>query len=385
MISLRQTASTAGTFVCGALLVSSAIAHAAPKGISQQPFGTLPDGRKATLYTLSNANGVTATITNYGGIVTALRVPDKRGVFGDVVLGYSSVEGYLNNEKTANTFFGALIGRYGNRIAKGHFTLDGKTYTLATNNAPNHLHGGVRGFNRVLWHARPLTTKAGQALELTYFSRNGEEGYPGNLQSRVVYTLTNANQLRIVYRAVTDAPTVVNLTHHSYFNLAGAGNGTILNHKLQIKANKYLPIDKTSIPLGRPEKVAGTPFDFRHLTAIGARINQTNTQLANGQGYDHNFVLNNQSGKLALAARVVEPTTGRTLRVYTTEPGLQFYSGNFLNGMVGKYGRTYLRRGGLCLEAQHYPDAPNQPQFPSTTLRPGQTYRQTTVYEFGTQ
>ena len=311
--------------------------------------------------------------------MTALRVPDKNGVRGDVVLGFDTLGEYV----AKSPYFGALIGRYANRIAKGRFTLDGQTYKLATNNGPNHLHGGVRGFDKQLWNAKPLMLKSGPALELTLFSPSGQEGYPGNLNVRVRYTWENDNALRIDYRAVTDAPTIVNLTNHSYFNLRGAGLGTILDHQLRLNAQNYTPIDPTSIPFGELASVAGTPFDFRSFHTLGERIGENNTQLKNGQGYDHNFVLNGKSGTLRLAATVREATSGREMRVYTTEPGLQLYSGNFLDGLKGKYGRVYPRRSGFCLEAQVFPDAPNHPNFPSATLRPGQTYRQTTIYRFG--
>ena len=358
------------------LALASSTVWAAPVSISQTSFGTLPNGAKATLYTLTNSRGASAQITNYGATVTSLRVPDRRGRLGDVILGFDSLAGYLKDD----SYQGTIAGRYANRIAKGRFTLDGKTYTLATNNGPNHLHGGNVGFNQKLWTARPLKLASGPALELRYYSRSGEEGYPGNLQTRVLYTLTNRNELRIDYRAVTDAPTIVNPTHHSYFNLAGSG--PILNHRLRINANRFTPIDTTSIPFGELRRVAGTPFDFRRLTPIGARINAKNEQIKNGAGYDHNFVLNHRSGVLGTAARVEEPTSGRVMTVLTTEPGLQFYSGNFLSGVVGKNGRKLNYRNGFCLEAQHFPDSPNQPSFPSTVLRPGQTYTQTTIYRF---
>ena len=366
-----------------ALALAPAAAQAKPAAIVRAPFGALPDGQIATLYTLRNARGGQVQITNYGGIVTALRVPDKNGARGDVVLGFSTLGGYLGDK--AGTYFGALVGRYANRIAKGRFALDGKSYQLATNNAPNHLHGGVRGFDKQLWHAKTLMLKSGPALELTLFSPSGQEGYPGNLNVRVRYTWENDNALRIDYRAQSDAPTVVNLTHHSYFNLRGAGLGTILDHRLRINANRYTPIDPTSIPFGNLAPVAGTPFDFRAFHALGERIGAANVQLKNGQGYDHNFVLNGTPGTLRRAATVYEPTSGRELRVYTTEPGLQLYSGNFLGGIPGKYGRAYPRRSGFCLEAQDFPDSPNHANFPSATLRPGQTYRQTTIYRFSTR
>ena len=367
----------------GATSMLAPAVHAAPMAmrsvaITQAPFGTLSNGKIATLYTLRNARGSQVQITNYGGIVTAIRVPDKNGVRGDVVLGFDTLQGYVDK----SPYFGALVGRYANRIAKGKFTLDGKTYKLATNNGVNHLHGGVKGFDKQLWDAKPMMLASGPALELTLFSPSGENGYPGNVNVRVRYTWQNDDELRISYRAVTDAPTLLNMTNHSYFNLRGAGLSTILDHQVKINADRYTPIDSTSIPLGPLDRVAGTPFDFRSFHSIGERIGEDDTQLKNGQGYDHNFVLRNQTGQLKLGATVREPISGRELRVYTTEPGVQLYTGNFLDGIKGKYGRVYPRRSGFCLEAQHYPDAPNHPSYPTTTLRPGQTYRQTTVFRF---
>ena len=375
------------TLVPAALVAASAlgasVAHAAPAAmrsvaITQAPFGTLSDGKVATLYTLRNARGSQVQITNYGGIVKAIRVPDKNGVRGDVVLGFDTLQGYVDK----SPYFGALIGRYANRIAKGKFTLDGKSYSVAKNNGPNHLHGGVKGFDKQLWKATPMMLSSGPALELTLFSPSGENYYPGNVNVRVRYTWQNDDELRIDYRAVTDAPTLLNMTNHSYFNLRGAGLSTILDHQFKINADRYVPIDSTSIPLGPLDRVAGTPFDFRAFHSIGERINADNVQLKNGAGYDHNFVLRNQTGQLKLGVTVREPVSGRELRVYTTEPGVQLYTGNFLDGLKGKYGRLYPKRSGFALEAQGYPDSPNQPSYPTTTLRPGQTYRQTTVYRF---
>ena len=376
----------ATTLVATSVLAASRSAATRPAAmrsaaITQAPFGTLSNGQIATLYTLRNARGNQVQITNYGGIVTAIRVPDKNGVRGDIVLGFDTLQGYVDK----SPYFGALVGRYANRIAKGRFTLDGKTYQLATNNAPNHLHGGVKGFDKQLWDAKAMMLKSGPALELTLFSPAGQNSYPGNVNTRVRYTWGNDDALRIDYRAVTDAPTVLNLTNHSYFNLRGAGLSTILDHRVKLNADRYTPIDSTSIPLGDLPTVAGTPFDFRQFHAIGQRINADNTQLKNGQGYDHNFVLRGKRGQLKMAATVREPVSGRELRVYTTEPGVQLYTGNFLDGLHGKYGRLYPRRSGFCLEAQDYPDAPNNPDFPSATLRPGQTYRQTTIYRFSTR
>lgn len=331
------------------------------------------------IYTLTNKNGASAQITNYGGIVVTLNVPDRSGRLDDVVLGFDNLEEYLK----VHPFFGALVGRYGNRIANGKFSLHGVEYTLAQNDGPNSLHGGLKGFDKVFWDAKPLDTPNGPALELTYLSQDGEEGYPGNLLVKVTYTLTHNNELKIDYSATTDKDTVINLTHHSYFNLAGAGKGDILAHELMIKADKFTPVNANMIPTGELRPVVGTPFDFTHPTPIGLRLNQADEQLKFGGGYDHNWVLNSQAGSLALAARVSEPTSGRIMELWTTEPGVQFYSGNFLDGsIIGKGGRAYQYRFALCLETQHFPDSPNHPEFPSTILRAGQTYTSTTVYKF---
>jgi aldose 1-epimerase len=355
---------------------------AGPKaGVNKEPFGKLPDGRKVELYTLTNAKGLEARIMTYGGIVVSLKVPDKVGKLGDIVLGYDDLAGYVKN----NPYFGALIGRYGNRIGKGTFTLDGKKYTLACNNGENHLHGGVKGFDKVLWTAKPLPSDDGPGLSLIYLSKDGEEGYPGNLAVTVVYRLTNRNELKIDYDASCDRDTVCNLTHHSYFNLAGEGD--ILGHKLMIKASRFTPVDKGLIPDGELKAVKGTPFDFTHATAIGARIGKKNEQLKFGNGYDHNWVLDRGDEKgMFLAARLSEPGSGRVMEISTTEPGLQFYSGNFLDGTItGKGGRVYKFRDGLCLETQHFPDSPNKPNFPTTTLKKGEHYSTKTVYKFLTE
>src|SRR5262249_12791720 len=297
-------------------------------------------------------------IMTYGGIVVSLKTPDRNGKMDDIVLGFDTLDAYLKG----HPFFGALAGRYANRIAKGRFTLDGVEYKLAVNNGENHLHGGIKGFDKVIWKARPLKVPGGAALELTYLSKDGEEGYPGNLSVRVVYTLTAANELKIDYTATTDKATVINLTHHSYFNLAGQGNGDILNHQLLINASRFTPTDAGSIPTGELRPVRGTPFDFTRATAIGARINQDEEQLKLAKGYDHNFVVNGNMGTMRRAARVSEPTTGRVMEVWTTEPGIQFYTGNFLDGtLTGKDGKVYQQRYGFCLETQHYPDSPNKP------------------------
>ncbi|HEX8891199.1 MAG TPA: aldose epimerase family protein [Pyrinomonadaceae bacterium] len=342
-------------------------------------FGTV-EGKEVSLYTLTNRHGVEARIMNYGGILVSLKVPDRNNRLEDVVLGYDNLNDYTEGNAG---YLGALIGRYGNRIARGRFRLNGVEYTLATNNNENHLHGGVKGFDKVLWTARPLKTRGGDALELTYLSRDGEEGYPGNLQVRVVYTLTDQNELRIDYNATTDKDTIVNLTHHSYFNLAGAGNGTILNHQLTINASRFTPVDATLIPTGELKSVKGTPFDFTQPTAIGARINDADEQLKRGNGYDHNWVLDGRPGMLRRVAEVSEPTTGRVMGVWTTEPGIQLYTGNYLGeARPGKGGKPYKQHYGFALETQHFPDSPNEPKFPSTVLRRGATYRSTTIYKF---
>jgi len=339
-------------------------------------FGKTPEGVAVSIYTLTNSHGMEARITNYGGIVVSLKAPDKTGAMSDIVLGFDTLDGYVNN----TSYFGALIGRYGNRIGKARFNLDGHEYKLAANNGENSLHGCTRGFNRAVWTPRELSDGG---LELVYVSKDGEEGYPGNLRVRVTYHLTPANELKIEYEASTDKDTVLNLTNHSYFNLKGAGNGDILDHKMMINADRFTPVDAGLIPTGELRSVNGTPFDFRKPTAIGARINQDDEQLKLGKGYDHNWVLNKSANSLSLAARVEEPTTGRVLEVHTTEPGVQFYTGNFLDGTAkGKGGKTYGFRSGFCLETQHFPDSPNKPSFPSTVLRPGQQFHSTTVYRF---
>ncbi|MDZ7338104.1 MAG: galactose mutarotase [candidate division KSB1 bacterium] len=347
--------------------------------ISRQHFGTTPDGQEVELFTLTNSRGLKAGVITYGGIVVSLEVPDRNGTLADVVLGYDNLDDYLKD----SPYFGSLIGRYGNRIGRARFVLDGTEYTLAANDGPNHLHGGLRGFDKVVWKGEPVREKNAVGVRLWYLSPDGEEGYPGNLSAQVTYRLTEENELRIDYEATTDKPTVVNLTHHSYFNLAGQGNGDILGHVLQINADRFTPADAELIPTGELRDVEGTPLDFRRPVAIGARINADDEQLRCGRGYDHNFVLNSGGGSLALAATVYEPNSGRLMEVFTTEPGLQFYSGNFLDGHhVGKGRKVYGHRTGFCLEAQHFPDSPNKPQFPSVVLRPGETYRQTTIYRF---
>jgi aldose 1-epimerase len=345
-----------------------------------KPFGLAPDGARVNLYTLRNNKGAEVGICNYGGLVIFLKVPDRHGKFADVVLGYDNLPDYIKD----TPYFGALIGRYGNRIAKGKFTLDGKEYTLAVNNGPNALHGGLKGFDKVVWEPRFLATHAGPSLELVYVSKDGEEGYPGTLSVKAIYTLTEDNALMLDYVATTDKDTVLNLTHHSYFNLAGKGD--ILNHQVMMPADKFTPVDVNLIPTGELKPVDGSPFDFRTPTAIGARIGQEDEQLKFGGGYDHNWVINKPMGQLGLMARVYEPTSGRVMEVWSTDPGLQFYSGNFLDGKnKGKGGWVYKYRNGFCMEPQHYPDSPNQPNFPSVVLKPGQTYRNTIIYKFSVQ
>ncbi len=345
--------------------------------ITKREFGKTKEGKVADIYTLINDNNSELRITNYGGIVVSLKVPDKNGHLGDVVLGYNTLYEYIEN----SPFFGALIGRYGNRIGKGKFVLNGKTYTMAINNGPNHLHGGLKGFDKVVWDAKEIEQEDAIGLELSYFSKDGEEGYPGNLNVTVKYLWTNDDELKIEYAAVTDKTTVVNLTSHSYFNLACKGDN--LNHELMIDADKYTPVDDGLIPTGELKSVKGTPFDFTTPTKIGARINDDNEQLKYGKGYDHNFVINNYDGSLRKAASVYEPMSGRLMEVSTTEPGVQFYSGNHLEeSMIGKEGVPYKARSGFCLETQHFPDSPNKPEFPSTTLEPGQKYWTTTIFKF---
>ena len=336
------------------------------------------------LYTLTNSKGMQVKISNYGAIITSILVPDRDGKLADVALGYDRVEDYIN--AVDKPYFGAVVGRYGNRIAQGSFSLDGETYTLAINNPPNHLHGGIIGFDKVVWDAK-LTRGAGwQGLELSYLAKNKEEGYPGNLAVTVTYKLTDDNEVRVEYHATTDKATPVNLTQHTYFNLKGEGEGTILDHELMLNAKQYTPVDEGLIPTGEMPEVAGTPFDFRTAKAIGRDIGQDDQQLTYGLGYDHNFVLDKGEGEMSLAARVQEPTTGRVLEIHTTDPGIQFYSGNFLDGRLqGKSGKPYLHRGGFCLETQHYPDSPNQPNFPSTILKPGEKYQTTTVFKFSAE
>ena len=372
---------TAGlTCLFCALFIWNCKKEASPTmNITKQSFGRSGDGAAVDLYSLSNENGMIVRITNYGGIITSVIVPDANGKFGDIVLGYDRLDGYL--DKTP--YFGAIVGRYGNRIAGGRFEIDGRTYTLATNNGPNHLHGGTVGFDKVLWEASEIKADGSVGLELNYTSADMEEGYPGNLEARVVYTLSGETELKMEYRARADKATHVNLTNHSYFNLRDGGASPHLDHLVMINADRFTPVDETLIPTGELRSVEDTPFDFRTPRAIGDRIDADDEQIARGGGYDHNYVLNGEAGELRLAARVVEKTTGRVMEVFTEEPGMQFYTGNFLDGtIIGKGGVVYKFRHGFCLETQHFPNSPNQPDFPSTLLRPGEEYKTVTVYKF---
>jgi aldose 1-epimerase len=387
-VALAGCSSTGSSDCCCSATGSS------PCTISKAPFGKTLEGEAVDIYALTNANGVEARICTYGGILVSFKCPDRDGKMGDVVLGYDNLDGYLTN----SPYFGAMIGRYGNRIAKGKFTLDDVNYTLATNNGPNALHGGLKGFDKRVWQAKvdpefqfyaadssgkATQINAGPSLELTYTSKDGEEGYPGNLKVKAVYTLMPDNGLRLEYTATTDKDTVLNLTQHSYFNLAGQGD--VLGHKVYIDADKFTPVDETLIPTGELRPVKGTPFDFRQPTAIGARIKEEDKQLKFGNGYDHNWVLKHPMGRLDVIARVTEPTTGRELEVLSTEPGLQFYTGNFLDGTIaGKGGQVYNFRNAFCMEPQHYPNSPNQSDFPSAALRPGQVYHNTIIFRLST-
>ncbi|HEX4574232.1 MAG TPA: aldose epimerase family protein [Gemmatimonadales bacterium] len=347
--------------------------------VTRMPFGHTPNGTAVELFTLTTGRGMEVRAMTYGGIIVSLRVPDRAGHLDDVVLGYDRLDDYVRN----SPYFGAIVGRYGNRIARGQFTLGGTVYRLATNNGPNHLHGGVRGFDKLVWGAEPFQRGDTVGVVFRHTSPDGDEGYPGTLTAAVTYTVTEQGELIVDYSARTDNPTPVNVTQHSYFNLAGDARRDILDHQLTIAADSFTPVDSTLIPTGAIVPVAGTPFDFRAPVAIGARIEQSDEQLRRGQGYDHNFVLNRRGPGLMHAASVFEPTTGRVLDVFTTEPGVQFYSGNFLDGSItGKGGRVYRHRYGLCLETQHFPDSPNHPTFPSTILRPGAAYQSRTVFRF---
>jgi len=360
----------------------SASPSTSKQGVKKESFGTLPDGTPVDIYTMTNAKGMEIRATNYGGIVVSLRVPDKKGNLDDIALGFDDLKGYL----ASSPYFGAIIGRYGNRIANGKFTLDGKEYTLAKNNGPNTLHGGLKGFDKVVWNAEPFQNHDGVGIILTYTSKDGEEGFPGNLKAKVTYTLTDNNEWIIDYDASTDKATPINLTQHTYFNLAGEGKGDVLAHILKLNASRFTPVNQTLIPTGEFRPVKGTPMDFTQPTPIGGRINADDEQVRFGRGYDHNFVVDGKGSDPVLAARVKEPASGRVLEVFTTEPGVQFYSGNFLDGTItGKNGHVYKQRYAFCLETQHFPDSPNHPEFPTTILRPGRTYHSRTSYKMSTE
>ncbi len=343
--------------------------------IEKGPFGQTPDGQEVKIITMTSPNGLRAKVITYGGILVSLEVPDKKGKLGDVVLGFDNLDDYVKK----NPYFGAIAGRYANRIAKGKFVLDGVEYTLATNNGPNHLHGGIKGFDKVVWKIEDTTATGDEAIvKLSYHSKDGEEGYPGNLDCTVTYTLTNDDRLKFSYEATTDKPTVLNLTNHSYWNLAGQGSSDILGHELMIDADRYTPVDEGLIPTGELKSVKDSPMDFTKAMTIGSRIKEIDIG-----GYDHNYVLNSSAGKLALCARAYEPTSGRVMEIHTTEPGVQLYTGNFLDGsLVGKDGKAYKKHYAFCLETQHFPDSPNKPDFPSVALRPGEKYETTTVHKF---
>ncbi len=365
---------------------SASTVHPDPS-ITKEPFGKTPNGQAVDRYTLTNSHGMQVRILTYGGIIQSISVPDRHGHFTDVALGFATLDDYIAHNNPG-PYFGAIIGRYANRIAKGTFTLDGKTYHLPINNPPNSLHGGFKGFDTKVWKAEAEHGKDTVGLQLSLTSPDGQQGYPGTLNAQVTYTLTNRNQIHIDYHATTDAPTIVNLTNHSYFNLSGEGTGDIYGEKMLINASRYTPVDSTLIPTGELAPLAGTPLDFSTPTPIGARIRGNFEQLVFGRGYDHNFVLNRPAGdttSLELAARVTDPASGRVLELFTDQPGMQFYSGNFLDGtLYGTSGHEYRQSDGFALETQHFPDSPNHPNFPSTVLRPGQTYRTTTVYQFST-
>lgn len=347
--------------------------------VIKSEYGKMPDGTTVEQYVLKNANGVEVNVITYGGRITSLKVPNKNGEFENVVLGFDDLDGYLGD----NPYFGALIGRFGNRIAKGKFSLNGEEYSLATNNVPNHLHGGLKGFDRVVWTAEPIENGESPALKLTYLSGDGEEGYPGNLNVTVVYTLTSDNTLEVDYSATTDKTTVINLTQHAYFNLTGDFSTDILNHEVAINADAFLPVDGTLIPTGEIKKVVGTPFDFTSAKTVGKEINAENKQLELGKGYDHCWVLNGEKGNLRFAASAFDKESGRLMEVFSTEPGIQFYTGNFLDGtLLTPSGGVYAHRTGFCLETQHYPDSPNQKDFPSVVLNPGETYTSKTSFKF---
>ena len=364
--------------ICSLFLNQSCNMKTEIKLLNKNDFFKNINGKETTIYVLKNRNGLVSEITNYGARVVSLWVPDNNGTFDDIVLGFDNIDDYINAKEK---YFGATIGRYGNRIKEGKFIINDKEYSLEKNNGLNHLHGGNMGFGDVVWNAKQIDN---QTLELNYFSKNMEEGYPGNLNVKIIYHLNNNDELKIEYFAKTDESTHVNLTHHSFFNLLGAGNETINEHLLYINANSFTPVDETLIPTGNIELVANTPFDFSLPTAIGKRINQDNNQLNYGKGYDHNYVLNNSQSEEIIAAKVFEKESGRTLEVYTNEPGMQFYGGNFLSGTIGKHDKSYKKRAAFCLETQHFPNSPNQDNFPSTLLKPNEEYYSICIYKFST-
>ena len=379
---MKLSVSTIGILLVSLLTVNGWSEQGHKSAMEKQSFGKTEDGQQMDLYTLANKNGMKVTITNFGASVVSIIVPDKDGKIADVVLGYDDAPGYESGKAS----IGGTIGRYANRIAGGKFVLDGKTYTLPLNDGPNTLHGGIKGFNKRVWIAKDVSGSAGQALQLTYLSKDGEEGFPGNLSAKVVFTLGNTNELKIDYSATTDKDTVINLTNHSYFNLSGQGEGDILGTELTLHASRFTPVDATLIPTGELRSVKGTPFDFTKATPIGARIDQDDEQLKLGKGYDHNWVLDGTAMPLRLAAQAYDPKSGRVLEVLTTEPGIQFYTGNFLDGTIhGKDGKVYNRRYAFCLETQHFPDSPNHPKFPTTELKPGQKFHSITVFKFLTK
>ncbi len=375
----------ATAFTLAALLTAAAgLLRTQPSSnVKKESFGKAPDGSEVFLYTLRNASGMEVKITNYGGTITQVLVPDRNGKADDVAFGFERLEGYTQATNTA--YFGATVGRYANRIAHGTFTLDGHTYHIPTNDGPNALHGGTVGFNKRVWDVKEVSSAGTPAVALHYLSPDGEMGFPGNLNVTVRFSLGDKNDLRIDYTATTDKDTVLNLTNHSYWNLAGAGSETALNHKLTVMADRFTPVDSTLIPTGAIQSVAGTPFDFRKPMVVGSRINDDNEQLKLAKGYDQNFVLNHRGGSLALAAKVEEPHSGRVMEVLTTQPGVQFYTGNFLTGNITGIGGVYRHRSALCLETQHFPDSPNHPNFPTTVLHQGENFHQTTVYRFSTE
>lgn len=367
-----------GAAIFGLAVAAPPPATAAKASVSRAVYGRTPEGASVDVFTLTNANGLEVRAITYGAYVVSLRTPDRQGRLDDVVLGFDTLEGYLKS----GSHMGSVVGRYGNRIANARFTLDGKTYPLAANDGVNHLHGGVKGFDRHVWAGEEVRQGVDVGVRFTLVSPDGDEGYPGRLQTTVTYTLTPKNELVVNYAATTDKPTLVNLTQHSYFNLAGQAKGDVLDHMLTIHADRYTPVAAGLIPTGAIAPTEGTPLDFRQATRIGARIDQPHEQLQLGKGYDHNYVVNRTGPGLVPAARVVDPSSGRVMEVSTTEPGLQLYTGNWLGEEKGKNGRVYPRRSGLCLETQHYPDSPNRPEFPTTVLRPGETYRSKTVFTF---